>query len=568
MSNYRTFYSFLKLMAVFTACISVCPQEALAQTGSLAASASPRVAGNSSRQPTRESETKSGITVLGSAPTTVEEATLFSMDNISIPFTTNLVLTMEPVDKHQDNPLLRRGESGDPDEWGVQCYGSVIYHEGKYKLWYLALNEEDMRNMPNDVHYKGGQLAYAESEDGIDWEKPNLGLVEWNGNKNNNLLLMDPSTAHGLDCRVIYEPDDPDPARRFKMVFHMGARFDGRPAGAPIPFFSADGLRWKIAIDAKLENYTVASDETAIPPEHFEMGGLYKWNGMYHLMGQQVTPFMWLPDGTDCGRVLTTFRSPDFVNWSRTKTLSFVRDGTRGEYKSRLGNEGAQVHQSSTWDRGNVLVSTYGLWNGGVGWENVTIDLGLLLSNDGLYFREPVPNHIFIERGEDGAWDQGGLLMSQAFENIGEKTFIYYGHWDPRTGQNYEPRGGLGLVTLDKDRFSSLSVRNPEKEAAFITCALKVDEPSDLFFNATGLSEDAWVKVELLDELERPIPAYSGENAARLDSNGFRQHVSWQGNEGIEGSSKPVKIQATYQGEDKKAIKIHALYVSKRDNAK
>jgi len=365
---------------------------------------------------------------------------------------------------------------------------------------------------------------------------------------------------------VIYEPDDPDPAKRFKMVFHMGARFDGMAAGAPIPFFSADGLHWKVAIDSKLENYTVASDETAIPPEHFEMGGLYKWNGMYHLMGQQVTPFMWLPDGTDCGRVLTTFRSPDFMNWSRTKTLSFVRDGTQSKFESRLGNQGDQVHQSSTWNRGNVLVSTYGLWNGGVGWENVTIDLGLLLSNDGLYFREPIPDHVFIQRGNDGEWDQGGLLMSQAFENVGDKTFIYYGHWDPRVGRNYQPRGGLGLVTLDRDRFSSLSVKNPEKEAAFVTCAIKVDEPSDLLFNATGLTEDAWVKVELLDELERPLPGYSGDNAARLDSNGFRQQIAWQGKESIEGSPDPVKVQVTYEGQGKEAIKIHALYIAKRES--
>lgn len=229
---------------------------------------SPAMVRNASGEP--------GITVLGSAPTTVQEATLFSFDDISIPHSTNLFLKMAKPEKHPDNPLIPLGKPGAPDEWSVQCYGSVIHHEGKYKLWYIALNERDLTKMPEDVHYRGAQLAYAESEDGIHWVRPNLGLVEFRGNKDNNLLFIDPPQAHGLDCLVLFEPEDPDPEKRFKMLLHMGARFDGKPAGAPVPFFSTDGMRWHIAVDAKLENYTVASDETVLPPEHFEMGGLYK----------------------------------------------------------------------------------------------------------------------------------------------------------------------------------------------------------------------------------------------------------------------------------------------------
>ena len=32
-------------------------------------------------------------------------------------------------------------------------------------------------------------LCYAESTDGIHWTKPDLGLVEWNGSRENNILL-------------------------------------------------------------------------------------------------------------------------------------------------------------------------------------------------------------------------------------------------------------------------------------------------------------------------------------------------------------------------------------------
>ena len=72
-------------------------------------------------------------------------------------------------------------------------------------------------------------------------------------------------------------------------------------------------------------------------------------------------------------------------------------------------------------------------------------DLGLVISNDGIHFREPVRNFAFLSRGDDGEWDQRGLLQAQAFVNVGVQTCIWYGAWVPGS---YEPRGGVGLATL------------------------------------------------------------------------------------------------------------------------
>ena len=416
--------------------------------------------------------------------------------------------------------------------------------------------------MTQRVHYYSARVAYAESEDGVHWVRPNLGLVEYHGSRDNNLVLIDNPRAHGLDVLVLHEPEDPDPSRRFKMMVHMGARFEGRPAGAPVPFFSADGLRWTSATDATLENYTVSNDDAVLPTEHFEMGGLYRWNGMYHLIGQQVDPFMWLPGGEPSGRVLTTFRSSDFVNWSRTKTLSFVRDGTTGTHAPKGVGRGEEVHQCSVWHRGNVLLSTYGLWHGGPEWKDVTIDLGLLISNDGLRYREPIDDYVFLRRGDDGTWDQGGLLMAQAFENVGDKTFVYYGHWDPRIGNKYKPRGGFGLATLDRDRFGAVSVKNPEKVAAFITCSIDLDDSTEIFVNASGLAKDASLKVELLDPLERPIPAFSGANSGHVREAGFRQQVVWSEGQTPGSVDGQVKIRFTFEGENHQAIQLYALYLA------
>jgi hypothetical protein len=79
----------------------------------------------------------------------------------------------------------------------------------------------------------------------------------------------------------------------------------------------------------------------------------------------------------------------------------------------------------------------YGLWHGAKQWKDRSIDLGFLVSNDGVHFREPARDWVFLQRGEDGAWDEGGLLQAQAFENVGEATYVWYGAWDLRV---WDPR--------------------------------------------------------------------------------------------------------------------------------
>ena len=87
------------------------------------------------------------------------------------------------------------------------------------------------------------------------------------------------------------------------------------------------------------------------------------------------------------------------------------------------------------------------------------LNLGFLLSNDGIHFREPIPDHVFIPRGEDGSWYERGLLHGQGFENIGDQTFIYYGSWDISQENRRPPQ--IGVVTLPRYRVAFLSARDP-----------------------------------------------------------------------------------------------------------
>ena len=494
--------------------------------------------------------------------------TLFAFDDVSIPFTQNLKLEMLSPKRHLANPVLRRGGAGASDSWAVQFYGSVIRVGDTYRMWYVSVGNDRLeKRVPRSSPWR---VAYAESKDGVKWTKPNLGLAEYNGNRNNNLVLMEPRLGT-VNVKVLYDPDDPDPNRRYKMGAHVWFPKNDVRLGTFAPYASADGLTWKLLIDAKPVEAELPQKNTILPPLHFEpVGGLYKWDGLYYLNGQNaiaaLRPYH--------GRLVRQFISPDFVNWSHASTVGFVRDAQHHILGPGRSREGEQNHEGvSVWNRGNVLVGISGIWHGAKEWKDVTVDLGFVVSNDGVRFRQPAHEWVFLKRGKDGAWDQGGLLQGQGFENINNQTCIYYGAWDPRNWQGSPPRGGVGIATLPRDRFATLRVDETTKgkgnyqmtktRSEFLTAAvnLKGKGPHRFYANADGLGKNASLKIELLNHNTIPIPEFSGKNAAILHKSGFQTPIQWNRKTDINDLPERIRVRVTFDGNQKTNLRFSALYV-------
>jgi hypothetical protein len=492
--------------------------------------------------------------------------TLFAFDSVSIPHTQNLRLEMRQPERHPANPVLRRGAPGTPDAYGVQFYGSVIREAGKYRMWYVAFDDDESNKMAS----ARWRPAYAESVDAVNWTKPDLGLVTFKGNKHNNLILTDPTPLGLVNLKVLLDPDDPDPKRRYKATGHAYFRHNTR-LGSLAPFVSADGLSWEMTTSGKTKGAELVKEDLVLPAVHFEpSGGLYKWEGLFYASGQNS---MNAPQPYH-GRVTRMYRSADFVSWSQTSAIGFVRVPQHTLLGAGRSREGEQTHEGiSVWNRGNVLIGVSGLWHGAKEWKDVTIDLGFMISNDGLKFREAAHEWAFIKRGEDGAWDQGGLLQGQGFENIGDQTFIYYGAWDPRHWEDVPTRGGVGIAVLPRDRFGDLVVEEvgkgpgdyqmPEIRSEFVTASIPVRSGSSpqFYVNADGLGEGAFLRIELLDALEKPLAGYSGLEAAEVRRSGFQTPVEWGG--GLDGKGLPesVKLRVFFEGARNTAIRLSAIYV-------
>jgi len=505
------------------------------------------------------------VSVAGAVAAGFDESagvTLFAFDQVAIPFSQNLRLEMRSPTRHPSNPVVRRGKPGTPDAFGVQFYGSVIREVGKFRMWYGAFDDD----VESKVASSRWRPAYAESKDGVHWVKPNLGLVKYRGNKNNNLILTDPAGLGMINLKVLADPEDPNPERRYKISTHVYFRHNTR-LGSLAPFASADGLRWKLLMPAKPVKAELREEDLVLPVVHFEpCGGLYKWDGMYYICGQNgmnaTRPYH--------GRVVRMYRSADFVNWSHTSNIGFVRTAQHTILGPGRSLEGEQVHEGiSVWNRGNVLLGLYGRWHGAKEWKDITIDLGFVVSNDGLNFREPAYEWTLLQRGEDGAWDQGGLLQGQGFENIGDETYIYYGTWDPRQHGKTPERGGVGIAVLPRDRFGDLVVEEAGKgpgdyqmpviQSEFVTAPVPVKKgvAHRFYLNADGLGAQASLKIELLDNQEHPLP----EMSTVVRQNGFHAPIAWNGKTAIAGLPEQIRLKVSFEGEQNTRIRFSALYV-------
>lgn len=103
----------------------------------------------------------------------------------------------------------------------ISFYTTVIDEGGRLRMWYIC---RDADNRPN--------VAYAVSLDGMTWMKPSLGLVDYRGSKDNNLVGLT-----SLDGAVFKDPNGA-PGERYVYVAHVADQGVFR-------FTSPDGLRWR-----------------------------------------------------------------------------------------------------------------------------------------------------------------------------------------------------------------------------------------------------------------------------------------------------------------------------------
>jgi hypothetical protein len=478
------------------------------------------------------------------AAASAREVVLFPFDDHSLPFNRGLNLNLVAGAKHQrqdailpDRPVLPIGQPGDPDHPRAYFLGTVLEAGGRYHLWYTGFDQDRNR-----------QVCYAVSDDGLKWTKPKLGLVTYRGGRDNNLVALDgDQPMHAAVALVIHDPEDPDPARRFKMLREHAVPGVSWQVFAAV---SPDGLRWTSAAGGKPIN----------PGHQIEPSGFIRRDGVYLVNGHSNAVRHPLPGAHK--RTMQTFVSYDFEHWTSAAHLSFRRDNIPPRPPTDFeGHRGPQVHLGAgLWDRGNVVLGFYGMYENPTNdRRTVVCDIGLIVSPNGIHFREPLPDFKIVPSLEEPDRAEPRLTQGQAFLNVGDRTFHYYGIW---TEVNRDGPTGVRVASWPRDRLGFFTPNPAGSEPHCISAVLPARPGARVFLNATGLGEDSRLEVEILDERFRPIPGLAAADMLPLvGREGLRLPVAWRGRDSLAGVNQPVRVRVNFTGRDADKVRLYAIYV-------
>jgi len=186
--------------------------------------------------------------------------------------------------------------TGEPWEGNTSAYYTIFQDGDLYRMYYRG-SHCDLRTRKS-AHPE--VTCYAQSTDGIRWTKPKLGLFDFDGSQQNNIVW----DGIGTHCFTPFRDDNPDcpPQARYKAV----AR--GRPRGKPglYAFTSPDGIHW-----------TMMGEEPVITEGAFDSQNLAFWDPHARLYREYHRTFR---QGV---RAIMTGTSKDFLRWTRPVLLQY-----------------------------------------------------------------------------------------------------------------------------------------------------------------------------------------------------------------------------------------------------
>ena len=415
-----------------------------------------------------------------------------AIDNESLPLKRNLCLYLSrPTVRAEPVLTPERGNPDAPDNAATHFYGGVVHENGKFRMWYYACHWEPEGTGVNTIlgpNLVEGPVCYAESDDGLHWHKPRLGQVEWRGSRDNNIIRL--ATLYNEGVHVIKDEEDPNPARRYKMVYNdMVAE---RQFWTIRTAVSADGLHW--------------TDGPALPYDGFlEEASLYRFRDYYYVSGQML---LRSEGGNDSGRQGYAIMSPDFEHWLPECGESFLLPEPADPAARGVAKPYDQVHIGvGAAGFGNVLVGLYCIWHNEpvtewFGMGTTSGDFGLLVSNDGLHFREPVKGYVWLHRDDSPPTLAAGvkhsriLCQGNGILNVGEETLIYHGRW-ANTADVRDYSGEVALATLPRDRWGALGLFPAAADGSVWTAPLTLPKDAQIVLNADGTEG---IRVEIADE--------------------------------------------------------------------
>jgi hypothetical protein len=289
----------------------------------------------------------------------------------------------------------------------------------------------------------------------LKWDKPELGLFAHDGERRTNIVARDTPNVG-----VFKDTEDPDAARRYKMVYDTGL-------GQLKARFSRDGIHWGEPV--AMQGFGPRNGDTHNNAFWDERSGKYLWFTKLYL-GE---------------RLVARAESTDFLNW---KNNGLVLRSSLEEGRSR------QTYCLPVFRYGSIYLGYAMLYDLGKG---RTVDCELAWSPDGLHWERVLPGVPLISRGPKGSYDSECIyaMAGPPVARNGDLLIFYGGDDFPHTGWKRHCLPCLARLPLD--HFAGYEPVDPNEPAKIVTRPLRLSGET---LRLSAAAEGGSVKVLALDE--------------------------------------------------------------------
>ncbi len=443
-----------------------------------------------------------------------------------------------------------------PWEGAGSGYHSLFQDGNLYRMYYKAWQRTPGPGVPNTD--KNPLLCcYAESDDGIHWRKPELGLFAFNGSKANNIVMAS-GPLGGLEVDAghpaVFKDENPAAAAdaRYKAFFRSD-----KPKGL-LAFKSPDGIHWAplahapVITDGAFDSQNLAFWDT----ERGEYRAYWRYfakNGEYRHDERN-------PVGL---RSIRTATSKDFIHWENQANLKFVDSPFEQLYTNQVKPYHRAPHLFIGFpmrytDRGwsdsmRALPNlAHREWRAGITERlgTAVTDALFMASRDGVTFKRW--NEALLRPGieRDGTWTYGQLCVAwqvvetkSALEGAPNELSIYADehYWSGASGST------VRRYTLRLDGF--VSVQAPMSGGELVTKPVRfTGRQLRLNFSTSAAGS---VRVELQDEAGRPLLGFSLEDCPPLFGDSVERPVSWRSGTDVGAlAGQAVRLRIVLQDAD------------------
>jgi len=453
-----------------------------------------------------------------------------------------LAFRVEPAVPDPANPRLEPHVPWDSE--AVVAHGTFGKDpiDGLWKGWHLSTPAGEER------FEAFRRLTYCESEDGVNWTRPELDISPQPGYPKTNIIFDHDSGGASQFASVLIHPDA-EPERRYEM---FAMRVPGRPEGiganfipgiprrpgedrhptAVYRYFSSDGIHWNAEEGPLLEVMTIGN--RMIMPYTTPIGGadhsayFKSEDGGYELIQKVGTtmhpggaiPYDCFPMGR---RVIGRRTSPDGSNWSPIEVI------IEPDWRDAQDLQFMELAPLKVKGGHLGLLCCYNLREQTINWQFAG-------SADRRIWERPARRPT-LDNTPLGDYGGGMLWPTHSFIEHEGRVYMYYGALEGIHGDIFSDQpslhifnGALCRASWELDRYwAAVSASGGVNVGTLTTHSLPAAGKQLLLNAATSTVGPGELAVELLDPDGNVIEGFSREDYVAWEGDSKAQPARWSG---------------------------------------